>query len=179
MLFSGVPRRGCGIQRTPGAKLMVEKRNKQDITGCAHVGGGYLRGGCFLPCYTARGAEREQRERRPYAPLSRLHLSTSFRLEMIAPKSHTVHLLANINMDLRRMKEGAMWRAGYVDVRRYRQSPITHANHEDALTNARSMRPAINNESYIMVGVRQHHTRTQPGAQSPLRQRPKLPQITL
>lgn len=32
-------------------------------------------------------------------------------LEMIAPKSHT----SLAKMDLRRMKEGAMWRIGYVD----------------------------------------------------------------
>ena len=34
---------------------MVEKRSKQYITGCAHVGvcAIYLRGACFLPCYTA------------------------------------------------------------------------------------------------------------------------------
>ena len=52
VLFSGFPRRGCGIQRTPGDKVIVEKRNKQYITGCAHVGGGcYLRGVCLLPCY--------------------------------------------------------------------------------------------------------------------------------
>ena len=40
MLFSGVPRRGCVIQRSPGDKVMVEKRNEQYIIGCAHVGGG-------------------------------------------------------------------------------------------------------------------------------------------
>ena len=33
-------------------------------------------------------------------------------LEMLAPKSHT----SFAKMDLRRMKEGAMWRTGYVDI---------------------------------------------------------------
>ena len=31
--------RGCGIQRTPGDKATVEKRNKKHITGCACEGG--------------------------------------------------------------------------------------------------------------------------------------------
>ena len=47
---------------------------------------------------------------------------------MLAPKSHTY--LAK--MDLRRMKEGAVWSARYVDTVK---TPVTHANHEETLTN--------------------------------------------
>ena len=56
---------------------------------------------------------------------------------MLAPKSHA-YILAK--MDLRRMTQG-----GDVEdrIRRYRQSPVTHANREDTSTNVRSMRSAI------------------------------------
>ena len=40
-------RRGCGIQRTPGDKVIVEKQNKKCITGCAHVGGVIPKGGAL------------------------------------------------------------------------------------------------------------------------------------
>ena len=46
VLFLGVPRGECDSLRTPGDKAMVEKRNKQYIAACAHVGGGATSGGC-------------------------------------------------------------------------------------------------------------------------------------
>ena len=56
---SGIPRRGCGIQRTPGAKLMVEKRNKKYITGCAHVGGVLSKGGVLSSFYAVYEYEHQ------------------------------------------------------------------------------------------------------------------------
>ena len=47
VLFSGVPRRGCGIQRTPGDNVMVEKRNKKYITGVL-MQGCVNQGGCVI-----------------------------------------------------------------------------------------------------------------------------------
>ena len=44
-------------------------------------------------------------------------------------------------MDFKRMKKGAICRTG---VRRYRQSPVKRANHEDASNNARSTISTIN-----------------------------------
>ena len=41
-------------------------------------------------------------------------------------------------------------------IRRYRPSPRKHANHEDTLTNVRSMRSAINDGPSRMVHVRQY-----------------------
>ena len=64
-------------------------------------------------------------------------------------------------------------------VRIYRQSTITLADYEDALTNALFMRSAINNGSFIVVDDRQHQPQMQPGAQVSPRERPRLPQITL
>ena len=45
------PCMGCGIQRTSGNKVTMEKRTKTCITGCAHVGERvcYLGEMCFLP----------------------------------------------------------------------------------------------------------------------------------
>ena len=61
---------------------------------------------------------------------------------------------------------------------RFRQSPITHANHEDTLTNVRSTRSAINDGSLIMVDGREYQTRTSQGVKGHLRERPKLPTLT-
>lgn len=52
MFFQAFLRRGCGIQRNPGGKLLVEKRNKITSPGVLMQGGVLSMGGCFLPCNT-------------------------------------------------------------------------------------------------------------------------------
>ena len=87
-------------------------------------------------------------------------------LEMLAPKSHTS--LAN---RLEAYKGG-----GDVEdrIRRNRQSPVTHANHEDTLNNIRSTSDSpslMDLHEGLMFG---NTTQTHRGAEGPPRQRPSL-----
>ena len=62
-------------------------------------------------------------------------------------------------------------------IRRFSQSPVTHANHEDTLTNVRSMRSAINDGPSRMLTFG-NTTRTHQRAEGPPRELTSLPLLT-
>ena len=95
--------------------------------------------------------------------------TNSVPLEMLPPESHT----SLAKMDLRHMMRGRC--GGQGTYYRYRQSPVTHANHEETSTNIRPTRSAIIGDllhEWLTFG-NTNPERNQ-GAKGPLRERPLL-----
>ena len=92
-----------------------------------------------------------------YVTLSRLHLPVALLLKC-SPRSH-IRSTSLAKMDLRRMKEGAMWRIGYVDTVNLRSRMPTTKRCQP--TSGLRGPPSLT--VFIMVDVREYKPRAQPG----------------